>query len=126
MIKLIDYGPGVKSGKKLTETIYIDKKDITIMIGKNDGQYDSEYTYLLVRGGNTHYVKETPEEILAMPDIEEGGKTINWEQRRYGIARHVRRRLFVCGEHKYSAKYAVSCADALIKELKKGGEKCIQ
>ena len=37
MIKLIDYGPGVKSGKKLTETIYIDKKDISIMIGKNDG-----------------------------------------------------------------------------------------
>ena len=126
MIKLIDYGPGVKSGKKLTETIYIDKKDISIMIGKNDGQYDREYTYLLVRGGSTHYVKETPEEILAMPDIEEGNKTIDWEQRRYEIAKHLLPRVFVFGEHKYSAKYAVSYADALIKELKKGGEKCIQ
>ena len=121
MIKLIDYGPGVKSGKKLTETIYIDKKDISIMIGKNDGQYDREYTYLLVRGGSTHYVKETPEEILAMPDIEEGNKAIDWEQRRYEIAKHVLPRVFAFGEPKYSAIYAVSYADALIKELKKGG-----
>ena len=126
MIKLIDYGPGIKSGKKLTETIYIDKKDISIMIGKNDGQYDREYTYLLVRGGSTHYVKETPEEILAMPDIEEGKKVIDWEQRRYEIAKHILPRVFTFGEHKHSAKYAVHYADALIKELKEGGEKCIQ
>lgn len=125
MIKLIDYGPGVKSGKKLTETIYIDKKDISIMIGKNDGQYDREYTYLLVRGGSTHYVKETPEEILAMPDIEETNKVIDWEQRRYEIAKHILPQMSIV-QPVLSAEYAVKCADTLIKELKKGGEKCIQ
>lgn len=126
MIKLIDYGPGVKSGKKLTETIYIDKKDISIMIGKNDGQYDREYTYLLVRGGSTHYVKETPEEILAMPDIEEGSKAIDWEQRRYEIARIILPKLTQYGELKVSAQSVVRFVNALIEGLKKGGEKCIQ
>lgn len=67
--------------------------------------------------------KETPEEILAMPDIEETNKVIDWEQRRYEIAKHILPRVFTFGEHKYSAKYAVSFADALIKELKKGGER---
>ena len=67
--------------------------------------------------------KETPEEILAMPDIEEGSKAIDWEQRRYEIAKHILPRVFTFGEHKHSAKYAVHYADALIKELKEGGEK---
>ena len=132
MIKLIDYGPGIKSGKKLTETIYIDKKDISIMIGKNDGQYDREYTYLLVRGGSTHYVKETPEEILAMPDIEEGGKTINWEQRRYEIAKEMLPVIYYDDKPQEGEDYltlneaaheAVRYTEALITELKKGGEK---
>ena len=130
MIKLIDYGPGVKSGKKLTETIYIDKKDISIMIGKNDGQYDREYTYLLVRGGSTHYVKETPEEILAMPDIEEGNKVVGWEQRRYEIAKeisgYVYNDAFIANDDytpcELIARDAIKYADALINELKKGGE----
>ena len=123
MIKLIDYGPGVKSGKKLTETIYIDKKDISIMIGKNDGQYDREYTYLLVRGGSTHYVKETPEEILAMPDIEEANKAIDWEQRRYEIAKIILPKLTQYGELKVSAQSVVRFVNALIEGLKKGDEK---
>ena len=72
------------------------------------------------------YFKETPEEILAMPDIEEGSKAIDWEERRYEIAKHVLPRVFAFGEPKHSAIYAVHYADALIKELKKGGEKCIQ
>lgn len=129
MIKLIDYGPGIKSGKKLTETIYIDKKDISIMIGKNDGQYDREYTYLLVRGGSTHYVKETPEEILAMPDIEEGNKAIDWEQRRYEIAKDITAAIYTRPNVKgtlLNYNQIVAAADGLIRELKKGGEKCIQ
>ena len=121
MIKLIDYGPGIKSGKKLTETIYIDKKDISIMIGKNDGQYDHEYTYLLVRGGSTHYVKETPEEILAMPDIEEGNKVIDWEQRRYEIARDIAAAIHtkpnVSGTL-LNYNQIVAAADALVDSLK--------
>ena len=64
---------------------------------------------------------ETP--ILVEPYIEEGDKVIDWEQRRYEIAKHVLPRVFAFGEPKYSAIYAVSYADALIKELKKGSEK---
>ena len=125
MIKLIDYGPGVKSGKKLTETIYIDKKDISIMIGKNDGQYDREYTYLLVRGGSTHYVKETPEEILAMPDIEETNKVIDWEQRKYEIAKDITAAIYTRPNVKgtlLNCNQIVAAADGLIRELKKGTE----
>ena len=125
MIKLIDYGPGVKSGKKLTETIYIDKKDISIMIGKNDGQYDREYTYLLVRGGSTHYVKETPEEILAMPDIEEANKAIDWEERRYEIAKDIIAAIYTRPNVKgtlLNYNQIVAAADGLIRELKKGTE----
>ena len=84
---------------------------------------NNDITNITMEGGCSYNVKETPEEILAMPDIEEGKKTIDWEQRRYEIAKHLLPRVFVFGEHKYSAKYAVSYADALIKELKKGGEK---
>ena len=125
MIKLIDYGPGVKFGKKLTETIYIDKKDISIMIGKNDGQYDREYTYLLVRGGSTHYVKETPEEILAMPDIEETNKVIDWEQRKYEIAKDITAAIYTRPNVRgtlLNYNQIVAAADGLIRELKKGTE----
>ena len=53
-----------------------------------------------------YIVKETPEEILAMPDIEEGNKVIDWEQRRYESTLL-----------KYNQ--IVAAADALIRELKK-------
>ena len=68
-----------------------------------------------------YVVKETPEEILAMPDIEEGIKTIDWEQRRYEIAKHILPQMFIDGPM-YSATNAVYYADALIDKLK-GGEK---
>ena len=99
------------------------------MLGKNDGQYDREYTYLLVRGGSTHYVKETPEEILAMPDIEEGNKVIDWEQRRYEIANNVIGRILSVPYFLSATKdnpieslvlVSLRIADALINELKKG------
>ena len=114
MIKLINYK---QYGSR---EAYISKTMIHSMERNND------ITNITMEGGCSYAVKETPEEILAMPDIEEGNKTIDWEQRRYEIAKHLLPRVFVFGEHKYSAKYAVSYADALIKELKKGGEKCIQ
>ena len=120
MIKLINYLPyGVIKEE------YISKSSIDNMCRENEFKGDG-FTNVCMNGGYHLHVKETPEEILAMPDIEEGNKTIDWEQRRYEIAKHLLPRVFVFGEHKYSAKYAVSYADALIKELKKGGEKCIQ
>lgn len=67
--------------------------------------------------------KETPEEILAMPDIEEGNKVIDWEQRRYEIAKYILSQSFMLGRAEYTAKNALYYADALIGELKKEGKK---
>ena len=111
MIKLINYQ------KYVSREVFISKTMIHSM------QRENGMTRITMEGGCSYTAKETPEEILAMPDIEEGNKAIDWEQRRYEIAKHLLPRVFVFGEHKYSAKYAVSYADALIKELKKGGEK---
>lgn len=111
MIKLINYQ------KYVSREVFISKTMIHSMQREND------MTRITMEGGCSYTVKETPKEILAMPDIEEGNKAIDWEQRRYEIAKHILPRVFEFGEHKYAAKYAVSYADALIKELKKGGEK---
>ena len=111
MIKLINYQ------KYASREAYISKTMIHSMERNND------ITNITMEGGCSYAVKETPEEILAMPDIEEGSKAIDWEQRRYEIAKHILPRVFAFGEPRYSAIYAVSYADALIKELKKGGEK---
>ena len=116
MIKLINY-KGNKEGK----VIYLAKS----VIGEMRRNDEEGVTYIWSNDlqPTEYVVKETPEEILAMPDIEEGSKAIDWEQRRYEIAKHVLPRVFAFGEPKYSAICAVSYADALIKELKKGGEK---
>ena len=111
MIKLINYG---RYGSR---EVFISKTMIHSM------QREDDMTRIIMEGGCSYTVKETPEEILAMPDIEEGGKAIDWEQRRYEIAMHILPRVFAFGEPKYSAIYAVSYADALIKELMKGSEK---
>ena len=111
MIKLINYQ------KYASREVFISKTMIHSM------QREDDMTHIIMGGGCSYTVKETPEEILAMPDIEEGNKVIDWEQRRYEIAKHILPRVFAFGEPKYSAIYAVSYADALIKELKKGGEK---
>ena len=111
MIKLINYKQ--YGGRE----VYISKTMIHSMERNND------ITDIIMEGGCSYAVKETSEEILAMPDIEESNKVIDWEQRRYEIAKHVLPRVFAFGEPKYSAIYAVSYADALIEELKKGGEK---
>ena len=111
MIKLINYQ------KYASREVFISKTMIHSM------QRENGMTRITMEGGCSYAVKETPEEILAMPDIEESNKVIDWEQRRYEIAKHVLPRVFAFGEPKYSAIYAVSYADALIKELKKGGEK---
>ena len=111
MIKLINYLPyGV------TKEEYISKSCIHSM------NRDADFTHICMNGGYSLSVKETPEEILAMPDIEEGSKTIDWEQRRYEIAKHILPQMSIV-QPVLPAEYALKCADALIKELKKGGEK---
>ena len=85
-------------------------------------QRKNDMTCITMKGGGGYTVKETPEEILAMPDIEEGSKAIDWEQRRYEIAKHILSKTFILGSPKGSANNAVRFADALIEALK-GGEK---
>ena len=111
MIKLINYLPyGV------TKEEYISKSCIHSM------NRDADFTHICMNGGYSLSVKETPEEILTMPDIEEGSKAIDWEQRRYEIAKHILSKTFILGSPKGSANNAVRFADALIEALK-GGEK---
>ena len=112
MIKLINYLPyGV------TKEEYISKSCIHSM------NRDADFTHICMNGGYSLSVKETPEEILAMPDIEEGNKAIDWEQRRYEIAMHILSQSFTLGRAEDTATNALYYAYALIRELKKGDEK---
>ena len=116
MIKLINYLPyGV------TKEEYISKSSIDNMCRESEFIGDG-FTNVCMNGGYHLHVKETPEEILAMPDIEEGNKVIDWEQRRYEIAKHILSKTFILGSPNGSANNAVRFADALIETLK-GGEK---
>ena len=110
MIKLINYKQ--YGGRE----VYISKTMIHSMERNND------ITNITMEGGCSYAVKETPEEILAMPDIEETNKVIDWEQRRYEIAKHILSKTFILGSPNGSANNAVRFADALIETLK-GGEK---
>ena len=118
MIKLINYLPyGVIKEE------YISKSSIDNMCRENEFKGDG-FTNVCMNGGYHLHVKETPEEILAMPDIEEGIKTIDWEQRRFDLVSA----LFVkynCSPDNlhYLLNDIIPRADALIDELKKGGEK---
>ena len=115
MIKIIDYKSSVEG-----RVVYIAKSYISDM-RRND--IESTTSIWNKDSQPTEYVvKETPEEILAMPDIEEGIKTIDWEQRRYEIAKHILSKTFILGSPNGSANNAVRFADALIEALK-GGEK---
>ena len=114
MIKIIDYKSSVEG-----KVVYIAKSYISDM-RRND--IESTTSIWNKDSQPTEYVvKETPEEILAMPDIEEGIKTNDWAQRRYEIAKHILPQMFI-DEPMYSATNAVYYADALIDKLK-GGEK---
>ena len=113
MIKLINYK---KYGGR---EVYISKTMIHSMERNND------ITDIIMEGGCSYAVKETPEEILAMSDIEEGNKTIDWEQRRYEIARDIAAAIHtkpnVSGTL-LNYNQIVAAADRLIRELKKGTE----
>ena len=108
MIKLINYQ------KYVSREVFISKTMIHSMERNND------ITDIIMEGGCSYAVKETPEEILAMPDIEETNKVIDWEQRRYDIAKHILSKTFILGSPNGSANNAVRFADALIETLKKG------
>ena len=125
MIKLINYLP-----HGVIKEEYISKSSIDNMCRESEFIGDG-FTNVCMNGGYHLHVKETPEEILAMPDIEEGGKTINWEQRRYEIAKEMLPVIYYDDKPQEGEDYltlnqaaneAVRYADALITELKKGTE----
>ena len=114
MIKLINYKQ--YGGRE----VYISKTMIHSMERNND------ITDITMEGGGSYTVKETPEEILAMPDIEEGNKVLDWEQRRYEIAKDITAAIYTRPNVKSTLlnyNQIVAAADGLIRELKKGGEK---
>lgn len=118
MIKLIDY-----NRKKEGEEIFISKDNIGDM--KRRG--DATWIYTKNYEPATYIVKESPEEILAMHDIETSEKVIDWEQRKYEIAKDILGVIFKVSdenddftERECIAETAIRYADALINELKKG------
>ena len=125
MIKLINYKYDSKG-----EVIYLAKSSIAEI--KRIGKENMTHIWNKDSQPTEYVVKETPEEILAMPDIEEGNKTIDWEQRRYEIAKEMLPVIYYDDKPQEGEDYltlneaaheAVRYAEALITELKKGGEK---
>ena len=118
MIKLINY-KGNKEGK----VIYLAKS----VIGEMRRNDEEGITYIWSNDlqPTEYVVKETPEEILAMPDIEEGNKVIDWEQRRYEIAKDIMAAIYTRPDKRgnfLDYNGIVAAADGLIRELKKGTE----
>ena len=118
MIKLINYYTNREKG----QIVFINKSCIRGMV-----RDEQEGLTRVWDNGVTECAyydfKETSEEILVMPDIEEGNKAIDWEQRRYEIAKHILPQMSIIRPITAAAEHAVHYADALIKELKKGSEK---
>ena len=114
MIKLIDYDRN-KDG----EVIFLDKSIIGGMVRDNKNNVTRIWDNFI-----NHIVKETPEEILAMPDIEEANKAIDWEQRRYEIAKGITAAICTSNAKVVLLNYnqIVAAADGLIREIKKGAE----
>lgn len=108
------------------QVIYLLKSEIGRM-ARNETE---NITYITMKNNDfvSYDVLETPEEILAMPDIETSEKVIDWEQRRYEIAKeifgYIHEIAFEANgdiaPSELNAKDAVEYADALINELKKG------
>ena len=119
MIKLIDYRNDEKG-----KIVFINKSCIGGMIRK-----EQEGLTRLWDNGVTECAgydfKETPEEILAMPDIEEGSKAIDWEERRYEIAKDIMAAIYTRPDKRgtfLDYNGIVAAANGLIRELKKGTE----
>ena len=125
MIKLINYLP-----HRVIKEEYISKSSIDNMCRESEFIGDG-FTNVCMNGGYHLHVKETPVEILAMPDIEEANKVIDWEQRRYEIAKEMLPVIYYDDKPQEGEDYltlnqaaneAVRYAEALITELKKGTE----
>ena len=115
MIKLINYQ------KYASREVFISKTMIHSM------QRENGMTRITIEGGCSYTAKETPEKIIAMPDIEAGSKVIDWEQRRDEIAKDITAAIYTrpnagAGGALPNYNRIVAAADGLIRELKKGTE----
>ena len=118
MIKLINYKNDSKG-----EVIYLAKSSISEM--KRIVKENMTHIWNKDSHPIEYVVKETPEEILAMPDIEDGNKAIDWEQRRYEIAKDIMAAIYTRPNVKgtlLNYNQIVAATDGLIIELKKGTE----
>ena len=119
MIKLINYKNHEKG-----QIVFINKSCIGGMVRDEQKGLTCVWDNGVTESASYEF-KETPEEILAMSDIEEGNKTIDWEQRRYEIARDIAAAIHtkpnVSGTL-LNYNQIVAAADRLIRELKKGTE----
>ena len=121
MIKLINYYTNRKKG----QIVFINKSCIKGMV-RNEQEGLTRVWDNGMKECAYYDFKETPEEILAMPDIEEGNKVLDWEQRRYEIAKDITAAIYTRPNVKgtlLNYNQIVAAADGLIRELKKGGEK---
>ena len=121
MIKLIDYYTNREKG----QIVFINKSCIRGMV-RDEQEGLTRVWDNGVAECNYYDLKETPEEILAMPDIEEGSKAIDWEQRRYEIAKDITAAIYTRPNVKgtlLNYNQIVAAADGLIRELKKGNKK---
>ena len=120
MIKIMDWGE--KRRYEEPRPIYLNKDNIGGMnvCHEEDGDFTAIWTK--EERPVIYLVKETPEEILAMPDIETTEKVIDWEQRRYEIAKMIFPLIYQYGERTDAFDYAretMMFTEALISELKK-------
>ena len=114
MIKLINYQ------KYVSREVFISKTMIHSM------QRENGMTHIVMEGGCSYTAKETPEEILAMPDIETAEKVIDWEQRRYELIRDFISARIIHKEDKLNYKEFIELhdlADIVIDNLKKNTRK---
>ena len=112
---------------EITENVlYLSKSEISRM----NRDESENVTYITMKNNDfpSYNVVETPEEILAMPDIETTKKVIDWEQRRYEMAKEMLGYIYRLSwdadiddmSPSTIAEEAAKYADALIHELKKG------
>ena len=123
MIKLINYYTNREKG----QIVFINKSCIGGMV-RDEQEGLTRVWDNGVKECAYYDFKETPEEILAMPDIEECSKAIDWEQRRYEIAKDITAAIYTrpnagAGGALPNYNRIAAAADGLIRELKKGTER---
>ena len=106
---------------EITENVlYLSKSEISRM----NRDESENVTYITMKNNDfpSYNVVETPEEILAMPDIETTKKVIDWEQRRFDVISQLFVKFYPVSKDTlpYFLGDIIPRVDALINELKKG------